>query len=100
MAVGLGFDTRTAHKQHPCAWCHEVIAPGDRYIDARFIDNGVFNWREHEECAEAEQRAFDFHGNRRLDDEPACCNVDIDGGSHDRGRNCPECSDMPVRSEP
>lgn len=97
-AVGLGFATPKARKAHPCGWCVEEIAPGETYIKATGIYDGHFyTWSLHEECYRAEEDAYAY--NAPMDGEPACYNCDIDGGSHERGKNCAECSDMPIQPE-
>jgi len=93
---------RTARKTHACAWCSELISSGERYAFTDLVDKPLppYTWRLHEECRAAEKRAYDYNVGWQMSDEYVCCNVDIDGGSHQRGENCPECSDlrMPERS--
>ena len=103
MSIAIVADgARTARKEHACAWCRDRIQQGERYAFTDLVDKPLppYTWRLHEVCRQAEQRAYDYHRGYRMSDEYVCCNVDIDGGSHQRGENCPECSDMPVEARP
>ncbi|MGE0133740.1 MAG: hypothetical protein AB7L91_06400 [Dehalococcoidia bacterium] len=81
---------RVARIEHPCAWCSDPIVPGENYRDyAIAYDGRVHSYREHVECALAEDLA---RAELYLqDDEPTCDLVDLDGGGHDRGRRCVDC---------
>lgn len=99
MSAGIRIAERTARKQHPCYWCREPIATGHRYVESTAAQDGrIETWRAHPECGEAEQRAVKYHGAYAMHDEPACCGIDYDGGYHQRGQNCPECSDLPMEA--
>ena len=94
-AVGLSLKQRTARKTHTCYWCASPIEVGQVYVESRQVEDGrIDTFRSHTDCVEAEQRASAYID--PLEGEPACCNVDIDGGYHVRGRNCSECSDLPL----
>ena len=88
---------RAARKEHACFWCREPIAVGEAFHEDVVAEDGRLDtWRTHPECRSAERRAIDYHGSYRLSDEPVCCNIDYDGGQHLRGKNCADCSDIPL----
>lgn len=97
----LASGSRTARRDHACAWCRERIQKGERYEYTDIVDKPLppYTWRLHEECKAAEGRAYDYCDGSRLSDEYVCCEVDIDGGYHQRGENCPECSGQLVAVE-
>jgi hypothetical protein len=88
----LAEGVRTARKEYACAWCRERIQPGEQYAFSSLVDkpDPPYTWRLHKECRDAEWTA-DAHS-CRLSDEYVCSEVDIDGGYHERGKNCRECS--------
>lgn len=91
----LGMAVRKARKQHSCFWCRDAIAVGEQFRESRVAEDGRLDtYRLHIECEQAETRAVSYRNPK--DDEPSCHEVDIDGGGHERGKNCPECSDMPI----
>lgn len=93
----LSQTTPTARTEHPCGWCVEPITPGLPYIRCTYAyDGSVFSYSLHEECFRAESDAEAY--NAPEEGEPVCYNSDARGGSHERGKNCPECSDEPIRS--
>lgn len=48
--------THTAQKQHRCAWCWQLIEPGDTYSRYRFYDGGdAGTVKMHPECHSAMQ---------------------------------------------
>jgi hypothetical protein len=83
--------TRTAKKEHACAWCVERIQPREQYVFSDLVDrpDPPYTWKLHEECRAAEARAA---GDHVMNDEYVCYAVDVDGGSHLRGKNCTECA--------
>lgn len=94
--VALNTTRPKASKGHPCGWCVEEIAPGETYIRETFAEDGkVYSWCLHEECMAAEANAWAY--NEPMEGEPACHNTDISGGGHERGKNCFDCSDMPIQ---
>ena len=96
-ATLLGTAERVARKEHACYWCRVTVAAGDTFYEARVAEDGRLDtWRAHVECRAAEAAAFNYRASYRMSDEPACWATDYDGGSHERGKNCPDCSDIPV----
>jgi hypothetical protein len=92
MVTFLGSGWRTARKEHRCGWCPEPIVAGDRYSYSAGAEDGhAYTWKMHEECDAAFSSAADYSAQWRDHDEPVCCNTDIDGGSHERGKRCPDC---------
>lgn len=87
----LGTAVRSARKEHACFWCRERITVGEQFRESRVAEDGrIDTFRLHIDCEQAESRAYSYR--EPLRGEPSCPEVDIDGGSHARGQNCPECS--------
>ena len=95
MAAYLGTAVRTARKAHACYWCHEPIVVGESFRESRQADDGhIYIFRLHRECEEVEARVR-ADGRQLFNEEPTCLETDIDGGQHERGHGCSECSPHP-----
>lgn len=87
--------TRVARKEHPCYWCREPILSGATFYEWRAAEDGrAYTGRMHGACDLAHRRAADY--TQPMWGEPNCFNTDVDGGGHNYGQNCPDCSEVPV----
>lgn len=61
--TALAYITRTARRptgggRWQCFWCWKQIVAGERYDEARYVDDGIITTvRAHRECAEAYNRS-------------------------------------------
>lgn len=94
--TSFGVTTRKARRDHPCYWCRELILKNSHYSEWRGVDDGrAYTVRMHMICTAALQAAEEY--NVPINEEPACYNTDVNGGMHDYGQRCAECSDMALR---